>query len=141
MVDINDKNRRVYDLVADRVLDQMGRLLLYTEKLPEGETEHWMVVDTKRIYALPPVISPARKLHPAERNSSLTIRYKDDNGNLGWPSKVFCRIEAGVENSTLQKEMDRIRSYWLGRMVNHRVSQEQAYKDAIMAFPDAMFAK
>ena len=61
-----EKTQRAYDLVNDRVLEDLGRLVLYTSDVPM-HYDNWNVVDVKDIMHLPPPIRADRKLTDWER--------------------------------------------------------------------------
>ncbi len=74
----------------------LSRLVLYTDKLEEGETCRWSQVDIKDLAWVPPGIEDTLRLPKTVRKSRIALQMSSDTSPF--KSLVFARVEAGREN-------------------------------------------
>ncbi len=85
-----DKERR---RVKQGLMDGLGRLVVYVDKLPEGETQRWWQIKVKDLSWIPPGIEANLRLPKTVRKTRVELQLGKD----GDPFKalVFARVEDG----------------------------------------------
>ncbi len=74
-------------------MNGLGRLVLYTDKLEEGETCRWSLVDVKDLAWVPPGIEANLRLPKSVRKTRIAMKMSCDDDPF--KSLVFARVEAG----------------------------------------------
>ncbi len=75
------------------IMNGLGRLVLYTDKLEEGETCRWSLVDVKDLAWVPPGIEATLRLPKSVRKTRIAMQMASDTDPF--KSLVFARVEAG----------------------------------------------
>ncbi len=87
-----DKERK---RVKQGIMNGLGRLVLYTDKLEEGETCRWSLVDIKDLSWIPPGIEATLRLTKNVRKTRIAMKMSCED--VPFKSLVFARVEAGKE--------------------------------------------
>ncbi len=95
-----DKERKRVKL---GIMHGLGRLVIYTDKLEEGETCRWSLVDVKDLSWVPPGIEATLRLPKTVRKTRIAMQMS--SATDPFKALVFARVEAGTFFLVLHREI------------------------------------
>ncbi len=95
VAEARDRERR---RIKQGLMDGLGRLVVYVDKLPPEETQRWWQIKVKDLAVIPPGIEANLRLPKTVRKTRMELQLGKD----GDPFKalVFARVEEGKGTPT-----------------------------------------
>ncbi len=91
--------------VRGGVMSKLARVVLFSEKIPQGEQDHFSIVPLENFKSIPPDLTALHKIPQESRRQERVFRYKGP-GDSKWDSYLFARCEDG-ESQTCDKRCEK----------------------------------